>query len=61
MAHLIGKYDNMVSRDLKPWHGLGVVWKGPMDTKTVMEQSGLTWRVIEREAGVNMAYEYGKG
>lgn len=49
MAHMLEKYDSMVSRDLKPWHELGVVWDGPMDTKTVMEQSGLTWQVLERQ------------
>jgi len=49
---MIDKYDSMVSRDLVPWHGLGVVWDGPMDTKTVLEQSGLTWKVLERQGMV---------
>lgn len=52
MAHMIEKYDSMVSRDLVPWHGLGVVWDGPMDTETVMRESGLTWKVLERQGMV---------
>ena len=49
MAHMIEKYDNMVSRDLKPWHGLGVVFEGKMSTEQCMNASGLTWTVLERQ------------
>ncbi len=47
--------DSMVSgRNMKPWHGLGVVVDGLMDSKQALKLSGLDWQVTK----IPMEYIY---
>ena len=49
MAHELQEYDQMASRELVPWHGLGNIFEGKVNTPEFLEHTGLNWPVILRE------------